>query len=211
MSGQVAPRDDSAPWFVQIARAVLAIVFAAVITFSADHTALIGLVTFGIFAVASGLIVAFAASRASASAVRGVQFAQAGVSVVTGVVALAATGAGLPFLVFIVTAFAVITGFLELYLGVRGRGHDSSARDRIFVGALTVLLAVAVLIVPPGFEQPFNVSGVTGAVTATTFVVGLIGAYWAILGVYLAIAGLSLRWAGQPARSGDATVNGSGA
>jgi hypothetical protein len=42
------------------------------------------------------------------------------------------------------------------------------------------------------------VDGPTGVLTASTIVVGLLGAYLAVLGVYLVIAGLSLKWAAAP-------------
>jgi hypothetical protein len=58
-----------------------------------------------------------------------------------------------------------------------------------------------VLLVPAGLEQQFTgPDHVERVLTASVFVVGLLGAYSAILGVYLVIGGLSLRWAGQPGR-----------
>jgi uncharacterized membrane protein HdeD (DUF308 family) len=181
---------------------VPAVILAGVITFSADHSAGLGLVTFGVFAVLSGAVVAAAALRWSGPGVeRGVPLVQGGIAIVAGVASLVVPAAGLPYLVFTVTAFAILTGFLELYLGVRGRraigggGVATFARDHIFVGALTVLLAVAVLLVPPGFVQAFTgPDGVERQLTASVVVVGLLGAYWAIAGIYLVIASLSLKW-----------------
>jgi hypothetical protein len=95
----------------------------------------------------------------------------------------------------VVTIFAIVTGFLELYLGLRGRRVERSAKDRIFLGGLTIVLAIALLLVPPGFVQSFTgPDGVGRQLTAAIVVVGLLGAYWAIAGVYLVIAGLSLKW-----------------
>jgi len=172
-------------------------VLAAVITFSSDHSAPLGLVTFGIYAVVVGAVLTASALRLGAKGVmRSVTFAQGILSVVAGIVSLAIPGAGLPFFVFLLTAFAAITGFLELYLGLRSRGRSSSSRDWVFVGALTALLAIVVLLVPPGFAQSFTgPDSVQRVLTASVIVVGALGAYWAILGVYLVIAGLSLRWA----------------
>lgn len=181
-----------------LARAVPAVALAAVITFSAEHSAALGLVTFGVFGLASGAVILVAALRSTrAGVVRPLLVVQGGLGIVAGAASLAVPGAGLPFLVFLVTAFAVITGFLELYLGLRGRrtGASPFARDRIFLGGLTVLLAIAVLLVPPGFVQSFTgPDGVARALTASIVVVGLLGAYWAINGVYLVIAALSLKW-----------------
>ena len=198
--------EAATPWYVPLARAVPALVLAAVITFSSDHSAPLGLLTFGIYAVVTGAVLVASALRlASKGVVRSVTFAQGILSVFAGIVSLAIPAAGLPFFVFLLTTFAAITGFLELYLGLRSRGRSGSSRDWVFVGALTALLAIAVLLVPPGYTQPFTgPNDFEGVLTASVVVVGLLGAYWAILGVYLVIASLSLRWSTAPtlAKSG---------
>ena len=185
------------PWIAPIVRAVPAIVLAIVITFSADHSAALGLLTFGIFAVASGIAIGVFAVRSAASPERTIQLIQSALGLVAGVAALAVTGGGLPYLVLIVSAWAVTTGFLEGYLGLRSRG-EAGARDRMFLGAITVALAIAVLVVPPDFVQPFAFDEVTGQVTASVVIVGLLGAYWAILGVFLVIAGVPVKDAAAP-------------
>ena len=193
--------EAATPWYVPLARAVPALVLAAVITFTADHSAPLGLLTLGIFAVIAGAVLTASALRFGAKGVvRTVTFAQGIITVLAGIVSLALPAAGLPFFVFLLTAFAAITGFLELYLGLRSRGKSSSSRDWVFVGGLTALLAIAVLLVPPEFSQSFTgPDDVKRVLTASVIVVGALGAYWAILGVYLVIAGLSLRWATTPA------------
>ena len=192
--------EAATPWYVPLARAVVALALAVVITFSADHSAPLGLLTFGLYGVSAGAVLAASALRLGVTGVmRTVTFAQGILTVLAGIVALALPAAGLPFFVFLVTAFAAITGFLELYLGLRSRGKSSSSRDWVFVGALTALLAITVLLVPPGYAQAFaGPDGVQRVLTASVVVVGTLGAYWAILGVYLVIAGLSLRWAPRP-------------
>lgn len=200
MSGPYGAADAVTPWYVPLARAIPALVLAAVVTFSADHSAPLGYLTFGIFGVVAGAILTASALRLGARGiVRAITLAQGLLTVLAGIVALAIPAGGLPFLVFLVTAFAAITGFLELYLGLRGRGRLGSARDWVFVGALTALLAIAVLLVPPGFSQSFTgPDGVPRELTASVIVVGALGAYWAIFGVYLVIAGLSLKWQAAP-------------
>jgi uncharacterized membrane protein HdeD (DUF308 family) len=185
------------PWIAPLVRAVPAIVLAIVITFSADHSAALGLLTFGIFGVVSGLGIGIVALVGGAGTDRTIQLIQAALTVLAGVAALTVTGGGLPYLVLIVSAWAVTTGFLEVYVGLRSRGQVG-ARDRTFVGALTVVLAIAVLVVPPDYNQPFAFDEVTGEVTASVIVVGLLGAYWAILGVFLAIAGFPVKAPSAP-------------
>lgn len=185
------------PWYVPVARAVPALALSVVVAFTPDHSAPLGYVTFGIFAVVTGAILAASGLRLGAHGVtRSVTIAQGLVSVLAGVVALSLPAGGLPFFVFLLSAFAAITGFLELYLGLRSRGRDQSARDWVFVGALTAVLAVVVLLVPPEFQQVFSgPDNVERQLTASVIIVGALGAYWAIVGVYLVIAGLSLKWA----------------
>jgi uncharacterized membrane protein HdeD (DUF308 family) len=197
--------DAATAWYIPIARAVLALALAVVITFSADHSASLGLVTFGVFGLVSGAVTLLAAVRSRGAVPRGVLFVHAAVAILAGLASIAVPRAGLPFLVFVVTVFAVVTGFLELYLGLRGRRVERSAKDRIFLGGLTIVLAIALLLVPPGFAQSFTgPDGVARQLTASVVVVGLLGAYWAVAGIYLVIAGLSLRWGSESSHDTDA-------
>lgn len=191
------------PWYVPLARAVPALVLAFVVTFSADHSAPLGFLTFGLFAAASGAVITVFALRAESGTVRTVQLVQGVITVIAGVTSLVMINAGLPFFLFLLSTFAAVTGFLELYLGLRGRGKDRSARDFTFIGALTALLAIAVLLVPPGFVQTYVVDDTEHQLTASVIVVGALGAYWVIFGVYLVIAALSLKWAPTPAAVGS--------
>lgn len=182
-------------WYLPLVRAVPAIVLAGVITFNADHSSPVGLLALGIYGVIAGVALGWGGVR-SAGVERAVLLVQGGILAVVGLVALFTTGGGLPYLVFLLSSAAAITGLLELYLGVRG---GPLRRDRLFAGGLTILLAVAVLLVPPGLsERTAGVDGPTGVLTASTMVVGILGAYLAVLGVYLVIAGLSMKWAAAP-------------
>ncbi len=190
-------------WYLPLLRALPAIVLAVVITFTPDHSSPLGLIALGAYGVVAGVLVAWGGVR-SRGVERGVLVAQGGILAAVGVVSLAFTGGGLPFLIFLLSSVAAITGLLELYLGLRG---GPLRRDRLFVGAITVLLAVAVLIVPPGLEQTTaGVDGASGVLTASTMVVGLLGAYLAVIGVYLVIGGLSMKWAAAPSTA-PATVD----
>lgn len=183
-------------WPIQLLRAVPAIVVGLVITFSADHSSSFGLITFGAFAVATGLIIGVGASR---SANRMNPLLRAGVSVLLGIAALVFNTSGLGTLFLVVITFAAITGFLELYQGLRARGRDPLARDWITVGVMTSLLAIALILVPSDFAAPWSVvdkgTAATGTLTAEIIVVGIIGAYAILIGVFLVIGGLSARWA----------------
>ncbi|PRY67990.1 short repeat uncharacterized protein DUF308 [Glaciihabitans tibetensis] len=170
---------------------------AVLITFNADHSATLGLLSFGIFAVLSGLALALLSSRPLGAGVqRSIFIGQGILTVLAGLVALIWPSAGLGFFLFLLSAWAALTGFLELYAGLRTRGRHAASRDWLFVGGLTVILAVVVLVVPPDLQQQFSgQNGVSGVLSTSIIVVGCLGAYGAIAAVYLVIAGLSLKWA----------------
>lgn len=187
-------------WIAPLLRAVPAVALAIVVTFSADHSAPLGLLVFGVFGAAAGAVITVFALRSAPGPERTMQLVQGILTIAAGVASLSVVGGGLPYLVFLVSGWAVITGFIELYVGIRTRRSSSVARDRIFAGALTVLLAVVLLVIPPDFSQPFTgPDDVPRELTASVIVVGLLGAYWAILGVFLIIAALSQKWADAPA------------
>ena len=164
-------------WTVPVARAIVAFVPAAVITFNADHSAEFGLLVFGAFALVSGLVTGLLSwKNVTDRRDRSIFAIQGAVGVLAGVLALALNAGGLGFFLYIVSVWAAVTGFLELYTGIRVRGRGQVARDWLIVGALTAVLALVFLLLPPH------------AVVA----VGLFGAYLVITGVYLVIAGVSL-------------------
>jgi len=194
----------SAYWPVPIVRAVPAAALGLVITFVADHSARFGLLGFGIFAVVSGLALAVHCwLRLASSRVRPFLVAQGAVTVVLGILALLLHDGGIAMFFLLVTAFAVITGFLELYSGLRTRRRFVASGDWLVGGVLTILTAVALLLVPPGLHQNVRTAeGTTGVLDASVVAVGILGAYAAILAVYLLIAGFSAKWGTQSIRDG---------
>lgn len=88
-------------------------------------------------------------------------------------------------------------------LGTAPRGE---ARDILTVGMLSLVLAVALILVPSGFALQYYIedAGRSFTLTGTTIGVGIFGAYAAVLAVYLAIAAFSPR--AQPA-AGPAPVS----
>lgn len=195
-SGIVAPGVNY--WRVPLARAVLALALAAVTTFSVGHSPRFGLTVFGVFAVLTGIATAaLTAASVVDRRLRSLFLVQSAVSIVLGAAALVgASAGGLLLYLYIVSVWAAVTGFLELYAGLRSRGRVAAAKDWLTVGAATAVLALVFLLVPPDYAQTFSAAdGVDGVVTASVLGVGLLGAYGALLGVYLIIAALSLKWA----------------
>ncbi len=183
----MATARDTAPertqyWVVPVVRGLLALVPAAVITFSPNHSPELGLLVFGAWAIASGLVVGALTLRLiDDRGIRSLFLVTAIATVAAGLLAVTVPGA-LPFLLYLVSIWAAVTGFVELYAGLRARGRTSAARDWIAAGAFTAILALVFLVIP------------LDAVTA----VGLLGGYFVILGVYLVIGGFSLKWAVAP-------------
>lgn len=175
----VTPLVSGGYWLVPVLRAIPALVVGLIITFTEDHSARVGLFSFGAFALVSGVIVVIGSGRFLVDRVlRGVFVAQGAIAAVSGIAALALWSTGIGVLLLIVTVFAALTGVLELYAGLRSRGV-APARDWFAVGAYTALAAIVFVLIPAD----------------SILTTGLIGAYGVILGVFLVIAGLSLKWA----------------
>lgn len=174
---------DAAYWLVPVLRAVPAVAVGLVITFLEDHSSRTGLIAFGAFALATGVVVLIGTIKLLADrVVRGVLIAQGAIAAASGIAALVLWQAGIGVLLFAITVYAALTGVLELYAGLRSRGV-APARDWLTVGAFTAVAAVVFVLIPP---DPILTTG-------------LIGAYGVILGVFLMIAGLTLKWdAGKP-------------
>jgi uncharacterized membrane protein HdeD (DUF308 family) len=191
-------RAARAYWPVPLVRAVVAAVVALVTTFSLDHSSLMGLLLFGVFALGGGVLggVYGAARLADEVVSRRLFLAYAAVSGLAAIAALllALVAPTPPSYVYLVASWAAVAGVLELVAGVRARSRTPLARDWSTVGALTIVLALAFLVVPPDFTTRFSgAQGVSGTMTTSIMTVGLFGAYAAIIAAYLAIAAISLR------------------
>ena len=202
--------QDAAYWYVPLTRALPAAALACVVTFAGgNYTPEFGLFVFGGFALLAGLLGVILTLRALTGVDRTVFLLQAIVSVLVGAGALIGWRTGLPLFLVLVSSWAAITGFLELYAGVRARSRRASSRDWTFVGAVTVLLALVALVIPPDYVQHYNAPGDGGprVLNASVMVVGAMGIYGAIVAVYLAIAGFSLRFGATPMKIAPRTIS----
>lgn len=191
---------------VQLLRALFSGVAAVMITFSPDHSAQIGLSVFSGWAAVTALLLVLSAWLATEKGRRGRVVLLAVVYFAAGMAAgfPGLRGTVLLFVVFI--AWGVLAGVVELVTGVvdRRAGRDRVlARDAIVTGAITLLFAAAVSIVPPAYSLDYFIeeAGQSFTLTGTIIAVGLFGGYAAIVTVYLGIAGLSPRPAEE--RAGD--------
>ncbi len=186
----------AAYWPVAVGRAIPLAILAVLIAFTSNHSPAVGLLLFGVFAivtgVATGLLTWF---RLRATGARPFLLAQAVVIVLAGVIALVFMTGGLPFVFFVFTFFAVLSGVLELYAGLRTRKRHVASRDWMTLGGITVLAGVVFLVIPPDFSQSFkDPDGVTRVLDSSVIVVGILGLYAAIAAVFLLIAGFSAKW-----------------
>ncbi len=157
-------------------RAAPLLVVGLVLTFTADHSARTGLLALGALGAVSAMVLGGSALRLPAGeALRSLHAGLAVIAGITGLVSLARSDAGLPFLLLVVSGYAVLSGAWELVWGIRRRGAHAFARDAVVVGTGTLALAVIVAVI----DEPVAV-------------VGFLGAYAIVVGVFLVIAALSL-------------------
>lgn len=200
MSSASAARRPFEVRHLQIARAVVAAIAAAMITFSSDHSAALGLSVFSGFAILSAFILIAAAWIVYPSGRRGRIVLLGAIDLVAGMVAGVATLRSDTTFFVLIAVWGVLIGVVEGIIGLRDRRAEaastrSEARDAIFVGALGVVLALALLCVPAGYALNYTVAEAhqTFTLTGITIGVGIFGAYAAIAAVYLGIAGFSPR------------------
>jgi len=176
-------------------RAVVALIIGFAITFTPAHSAQFGLVAFGIFAVIEGAILgAGAFGDRTERHSRGLFVVQGVLTVIAGIAALVLPEGGVHYYVWVVSAWAIVTGALELVSGIRARGRTGAARDWMILGTLTLILAIAFLVVPPDYNQPLGgLEQIRGELTASVVLVGMFGAWAIVAGVLLGIAAVSTR------------------
>lgn len=196
-------------WLVPAVRAVVALAVGFAITFTPAHTATFGLVAFGAFALVAGaVLLAGALGTRGDRPSRGLVVTQGVLTVVAGIAALVLPAGGTHYFVFLVSAWAIMTGALELVSGIRARGRLAAARDGMTLGVLTLILGAAFLIVPPDYRQSLGgIEQIKGQLTASVVLVGMFGAWAVIAGVLLGIAAVSARGVRTPASSGSAVAS----
>jgi hypothetical protein len=189
---------------LQLARAVLAAIAAAMVTFSSDHSATYGLAVFSGFAITTGLVFLMAAWLVYPSGRRSPAIGLAVLYIIAGMVA-GIPAIRTPELFFVVViGWGVVTGFAEASIGwfarraAREAGEPqaaSEARDAITIGVLGILLAIALVFVPAQYALRYRIEEAhqTFTLTGITIGVGILGAYAAIVAVYLAIAAFTPR------------------
>lgn len=191
---------------VQLLRALFAAASALMITFSPDHSAAVGFSVFGGFVAASGFILILGAWLVASAGTRWPFILLAAIDLAAAIVSGVPTWRTDEVFFVVVIVWAAASGLVELIAGLRARRTEPAAKDAIVVGALGLLLAVVLLLIPANYALQYSVDG-AGALTLTGIIlaVGMFGGYAAIVAVFLAIAGFSPRRAEpQDAETADA-------
>lgn len=163
--------------FGLILQAVPALVGAAVITFSSDHSALVGLIVFAgvAFLMAGGQLISAVSVSAwpRARVAMGVQAVSSMVAAGVAATFLSGDRVSLTLCVSIWAATVALTsGLAGWFITAR-----SVAREFLVITGLAGLLAIAEAALP----------------LDDVYAVGLLGAYFAVFGVFTVIAGVSIR------------------
>ncbi|WP_426187064.1 acyl-CoA synthetase [Microbacterium sp. TWP3-1-2b2] len=188
---------------IQLLRALFAAAAALMITFSPDHSAAVGFAVFGGFVAASGFIFVLGAWLAVPSGSRWPLIMLGAIDLLTAIVSGVPTWRTDSVFFVVVIIWAAATGLVELIAGLRVRRTDATAKDAITVGALGLVLAVVLLIIPAGYSLQYAVGAEALTLTGIILAVGMVGGYTAIVAVFLAIAGFSPN---RPSATDDVTT-----
>jgi uncharacterized membrane protein HdeD (DUF308 family) len=168
-----------------IARAFPALVAAAVITFSANHSVVVGQLVFMAYGFVIAPIFVWASFANGFERSGRISFLSMGVVAILGAALTAITiDQGLVAFTLTVGIWAALSGLIELYAGWTSPRRDQ-AREMFLLGGLTAVFGLVEAVIP----------------LSELYAVGLFGAYAAVLGVFSAIAGFSTpQGAKRPAR-----------
>jgi uncharacterized membrane protein HdeD (DUF308 family) len=172
-------------WWVLALRGVLAILFA-VIAFSRPGVTLIALVwVWGAYAFVDGVFALIASVRAAEHHQRWGMLLLEGISgIAAGIIAFVWTGITALALVFLIAAWAIVTGILEIAAAVRLRQMIEGEWLLGLSGVLSILLGVLFAAMP--------------GVAAVAWV-WLIGLYALLFGILLLVLAFRLRALGASA------------
>jgi uncharacterized membrane protein HdeD (DUF308 family) len=185
-------RSLSQYWWLVVLRGVLAILFGILAFIWPEITLLTLIIMFGVYAVVDGLIAVGTGLARTKDSPRWWTFLLEGlISIAAGLVALIWPGLATFVLLYVIAAWAVFTGVLEIVAAVRLRHEITNEWVLALGGVISVALGLLL------FFQP---------AAGTLAIIWIIAAYAVIFGILLIMLGLRLRkWrapdAGEPVPS----------
>jgi uncharacterized membrane protein HdeD (DUF308 family) len=166
-------------WWALALRGVVAILFAIFAFFWPGVTLAFIVLLFGVYAFIDGVLAIVSAVRALRGHRRWGAFLFEGiVGILAGLCAFFVPGITLAFLIFLVAAWAIITGVLEISAAIRLRRHIPGEWLLIIAGVISILFGIMLYIAP-----------IAGAIV----IVWWLGAYALIFGILLLILAFRLR------------------
>lgn len=165
-------------WWAVVLRGVIAIIFGVIALFWPQVTILSLVIVFAAYALVDGVLSIIASVRAMASHERWALLLLEGiVDIIAAAVAVAWPGMTVIVFVYILAAWAIVTGILALGTGFRL--HVNHGRWWLIIGGLISVIYGILLLFEP----------VLGAVVLTWW----LGAYAIVFGVMLIVLGFRLR------------------
>ncbi|MBV9404870.1 MAG: HdeD family acid-resistance protein [Acidobacteriaceae bacterium] len=166
-------------WWALALRGLVAILFA-LFTFAVPGITLAVLVIlFGAYALVDGVIAIVSAVRAAHGHRRWIAFLVEGiVGILAGLVTLFVPAVTFAFLIYVVGAWAIVTGVLEIAAAVRLRQHVAGEWLLILTGIISVIFGVVVFWAP-----------IVGALAIAWW----LGVYAFIFGILLLVLAFRLR------------------
>jgi uncharacterized membrane protein HdeD (DUF308 family) len=174
-------------WWVVGLRGLAALIFGILALVWPGVTLAVLILLFGAYAIVDGVLTLYSALRAGGKHVWALLF-EGVIGVLAGIIAFVWPGLTALALLFVIAAWAILTGILEMYTAVRMREVITNEWELILAGILSIIFGV-LLAVQPG--------------VGVLALVWLIGIYGIIFGI--AMLGLAWRLHGTLARSHGAT------
>ena len=172
-------RTLSQYWWLVILRGVLAILFGILAFVWPGITWLTLIIMFGVYAVVDGVITAATGLARTKDTPRWWTFLLEGlISIVAGVIALIRPDLATLVLLYVIAAWAVFTGILEIVAAIRLRHEITNEWVLALGGVLSVALGLLL------FFQP---------VAGSLAIIWTIAAYAIIFGILLVVLGFRLR------------------
>ena len=166
-------------WWAILLRGVLAVVFGLLALTFARVTLVALVLVFGVYALLDGVFAIVAAVRAAEHHTRWLTLLVEGIlGILAGIIAFFFTGLTALALLYLIAAWAIVTGVAEIASAIRLRREIPNEWMLIIAGVLSIVFGAAIAIFPGA-----------GALA----VVWLIGLYAIIFGVALIALGLRLR------------------
>jgi uncharacterized membrane protein HdeD (DUF308 family) len=177
-------------WWAVLIRGALAIVFGIILIGWPGHALVALVLVFGAYALVDGVLEVFAALRSAARHAHWIATLLQGIlGIIVGIIAFVDPGIAILAFVYVVAAWAIITGALELFAAFRLR-RELAGEFLLIIGGLASVIFGILLVVWPG----------RGALTVAL----IIGIYAIIYGVMLVLLSFRLKgW--HEARGGGGT------